>query len=199
MDSFNPDFSNLNNDKVAKRFDDIVKWTQNFIDNYKISSNIDLNFRSGIETIEEVATLLNTAYWKRMTMTLEGFLKSKTNNELVVHHTKIISGLELTIIDIQPFLLNDSDDTLLVNTEFALFVGLTILCAWNDFEVNNIIKLLEEDSELKEFWSDHQTWLINVKPEFEYPVFLNSQVWALFHKLITNSKINEAKSNSFIR
>lgn len=178
-----PDFFNEKEDKINNRFDEILKWLETYVKYSREYLNRNLQFR-GEKTSYDVALAINTAYWKRYQKIFPDHVKKENGDSTNIRHEKILSGIELSIIDIQPFYSDNENDSLSINTDFALFTSINILRTWNDIPFKSYNDILEADKELQNFLDDHRTWLINLQTDLEYPVYLNSQVWALFIKIL---------------
>jgi len=173
-------------EKIFHRYEEILKCLIGFQYLYRELNELNIQFRDD-QTAEDMALSINTAYWLRFEKTFNKFVRSKVGEVSNVEHYKIASGIELAIIDLQPFIADNDESTIRLNAEFAMFTSLSILRGWNGISYEQFSNTVACDIELQKFLDDHKVWLINLGINFEYPVYLNAQVWALFMKAIKNN------------
>jgi hypothetical protein len=190
-------------EKKIKRFEDIKVWLSKFqLISEKIWDN-KIIYSEG--SLDATARKLNTAYWFFLESTVRRYVKGKFEGETNLHHTKIISGLELVIIAQRPIIScsrkepipilkkhqdwvgqdNLQSDFVIQNNVFlAWFIGIAIMNSWNEFNPKKVDEICDNSEDVIKFIVEHLIWLINLKPDFEYPLFLNAQVWRLFSNYI---------------
>ena len=171
-------------ESINLRFFDFVFWLTEFKNLCKKNSYIhgEPQLRDNFN-LDDIAKQLNTTYWFRFHKTFKEYVKDENGNPTKIKHHKIISATELCIMDMLPFSHTNETTRLEINADFAMFVGNLILFSWNELDTKKVEKAIE-DLEIIKFLKDHRTWLINLSVDFEYPVFLNSQVWHLYLLLI---------------
>lgn len=115
------------------------------------------------------------------------------DKEAKVNISKIISGLELAIVNIKPLKVDGNlEATHIVNAHLAFFCAITFLTGWHEDRYPNIIKWEQNVLEdLDEFVNEHIKWLIMLNPQAQYPYMSNAQTWRILYLLLIEKSKNE--------
>ncbi len=182
-----PDFIELKKDKIQKRFEYFLESINKFKSKQLVKLAEALDLTLGSE--KDAAMSLNSAYWFRFQRTFYPFVQSEAGEHTNIRYEKIISAIELTVIEQQPFKCSNQLESYRINAKFALYLSTCLLCAWETFNISKYEELVKTDIKVKQILVYHQTWLTNLDPQYEYPVFINAQFWDVFSELIKRSLI----------
>lgn len=155
-----------------KRLHEYDLWLDKFIGLYQSEKKATIN------KIDNADHILNSWYW-RFLESIKTYIKEKEEQKKI-QHFKIISATEMAIVFNQPITHEDQIERRKLNAQFAWFVSVNILETWNGIDPDKWESFLLIEN-IQKFKYDHLTWLELLDPEFEFPVFANSQTWRLFY------------------
>lgn len=178
------DFIEAKKPKIDRRFEFFCDSLKQFVLMQKDFFNRDIKLIS--DDINSSAVSLNTAYWLRFQQIFYPYVQNGNGDKTNIRHEKIISAVELTIVEQQPLFVdaNKSIENFRINGVYAFFVATALMCEWEKFDVVKYNNTLSTDKKLQEINTDHKTWLTNLDPLYDYPVFLNAQYWNVYIELI---------------
>ncbi len=164
--------------QIDERLEKFKIWLDKFAKFNLLAGNNQINYIN-----ENMPEVLNEVYWNCVKDYIHTNITAK-NGDIRANQYKIISGTELAITIIQPITHNDAEKRRELNAALAWFISLTIYQKWEEDEGNAVeeekfLNILR-NNEIAEFKQEHLIWLEKLDPEFEYPIFCNSQVWRLF-------------------
>jgi len=186
-------------DRKAQRFEEWKGW---------INSFLDLNKVDGVREYQPIAyaaELLNDYYWRLVLNYIKPLLYfPDSKEEHYIHHYKIISASELTIMAVLPMAFvtpqrnsqDEDDKTRRLNAEFAFFVAIVILRNWKvgrksivtNAQLNKVICFREaidvdDSGKMKkyhwDFVDEHIEWLKGIVVAGRLPILSNSQTWRM--------------------
>lgn len=176
------DFIALKEEKIIKRHDYLMRTLDIFKSKNTAIFNESLEYTLG--DIADTALTLNSAYWLRFQSIFYPYVQAPDGGHTNIRYEKIISALELTVIEQQPFSLQNSINQFRINAKYALYLSTCFLCAWEKIDIIKYNSILESDKKIAEIIANHEKWLTNLDPQFEYPVFINAQFWDVYIELI---------------
>ena len=156
----------------------------------KASSDYLLKFKefeksySGEQEIifkQDSAILINTVYWKYADEVVRPAL---VDPEKRIQAYKIAANTELAVLFIMPINHHDPKVQKFINARLAFFLAISMLLEWGELKIEKSFNLIQNDSEINQFFDEHIKWLILLDPKYFYPVFSNAQVWRLFYYVL---------------
>ena len=164
--------------QIDERLEKFKTWLERFAYFNLLAKNNPITFVN-----KDMPQVLNEVYWSCVRDYIHPNITEK-KGEKRANKYKVISGTELAIILIQPITHSDIQIRRRLNAELAWFISLTVYQKWEEtdgtaIEEKKFLEILQND-EISAFKQDHLIWLERIDPEFEYPIFCNSQVWRLF-------------------
>ena len=173
--------------KKDKRLSEFQTWIQIFSD-YHSQTNNPLIF------IDNAAQILNAMYWRYVEHYIHPVIANKVDKsspESKISRFKIISATELSIIDVQPIILENGEIDRTKNAEFAYFVATEILLVFSETAisektlqyVSNFKEQIEEVdvTEILSIKEEHLKWLANLDSSLQLPILSNAQMWRIFY------------------
>ncbi len=174
-----------------KRYNEFIKWLSDFKKQYSVNYVLE---------IEKISEILNEWYWNRISSHIKPFMLlgedkggdsiNIEGEKIYIHHSKVISGIELTIMSCRPIiyiedkLLNEKDRSE-INAQLAWYISLSFLYDWKAMNDENIWdNIFVKDSEPYKFQREHLVWLEIFDPEFDYPIISNAQTIRLFSHIV---------------
>lgn len=106
----------------------------------------------------------------------------------IIQHYKIIGHTELAVLRVQPIAVKNGDvmTAVRLNAMLAMHIGISFLIEWNEIEPQKFRQIIGTDGPMLTFIREHLIWLMNVDVVSHFPGFSNSQIWRLFHYLISD-------------
>ncbi|MCU0326906.1 MAG: hypothetical protein MUF45_16975 [Spirosomaceae bacterium] len=145
---------------------------------------------------EGASEIVCDSYYKNL-IYYKKFVSSNYSDDTKVNRYKIVSGLELSICEIQPIKIENIEKRRLLNAHLAFYVSLGILKGWDDEEnyfINNDLYNLDdvERDELRKFIGEHIAFLRMIQSGFHLLYFSNAQTWWALKMLL--KELNERRT-----
>lgn len=183
--------------KGAKRVEEVTLLVNSF---YQITKNVSFREKFGVETVslkDDSPQIICDIYYKNLKK-YKSFMNPKDGEQDIrVNRYKIISGLEIAVCETQPFITDTNDNTILVNSYFAVFVAVAILMAWEDgadYLLDYAFPNLDptEQKEIHRLLIEHIDWLSLIKNDSNHlHYFSNAQTWWAIRMLLR--ELNETR------
>lgn len=203
-------------DKKEKRLSEFKDWIAGFAAYYKIT-----NEGKELSFISKAAEILNDRYWEYAETYIRPIIREEIENnkidsssadfydETYISRFKIASATELTIVEVQPIIINSEElRERRVNAEFAWYVGYAILDAFSEETIlSDTVRFVQQykeiipnvDSEkITPILEEHLEWLSNLDQDVQLPIISNAQTWRLFYfcLLALEGKIKQPASDT---
>jgi hypothetical protein len=182
-------------EKGAKRLEEVSRLVDSF---NGLSQNPNFKDKFGLDNltlIENAPKKICDIYYKNLAI-YKPFVASKNGEETRVNRYKIISGIEMAICEVQPFILNNDAKFRLINSYFAVFAAIGFLLAWEDgtdYLIDYAFPNLNpsEQQEIHRLLIEHIDWLCLVDSNHHLHYFSNAQTWWALRMLL--KELNEIR------
>jgi hypothetical protein len=182
-------------EKGAKRLEEVNRLLESF---YGLSQNPNFKEKFSLDNltlIENASQKICDTYYKNLS-TYKSFVDSKDGQETRVNRYKIVSGIEMAICEVQPFVLNNDNSFRLINSYFAVFAAIGFLMAWEDgtdYLIGYAFPNLNpsEQQEIHRLLIEHIDWLCLVDNNYHLHYFSNAQTWWALRILL--KELNEIR------
>jgi hypothetical protein len=140
-----------------------------------------------IEYIDEAADLITKVYFRWV----NEVIRPSIHKEKLIQIFKVCATTELSVLTVEPIKGDDEEKTKFLNCSLAFFMAVNMLLDWSNEQTTDkplnkekCWELIEKDSDIDNFVTEHTNWLMLVNPQFFNPIFYNSQLWRLFYYLL---------------
>lgn len=162
----------LDNMQITTRSGDFAYWIEFFSAIYPEISR-ELHKPLSLEWIDNAANILNATYWDVVNTDIRPKLKVRVPGKKPrIDHHKIMSVIEIIVMNIQPIAHDDEEDRLFLNALFALYIAKNIMMAFiPDTSKTPDLEMLDD------FDQAHTAWLMSLAIKERNPYFSNSATW----------------------
>ncbi|MES2518331.1 MAG: hypothetical protein V4585_09505 [Bacteroidota bacterium] len=182
-------------EKGAKRLEEVIRLVESFhglSQNPNFKKKFDLH---SLTIVENASQKICDTYYKNL-VSNKAVMESKNGEATRVNRYKIISGIELAICEVQPFVLNNDTNLRIINSYFAVFAAIGFLLAWEDgtdYLIDYAFPNLNpsEQQEIHRLLIEHIDWLCLVNSNYNLHYFSNAQTWWALRMLL--KELNEIR------
>lgn len=182
-------------ERGTKRLEEVDRLVASF---HGLSQNPNFKDKFGLNTltlIENASQKICDTYYKNLVLQ-KAVMESKNGEITRVNRYKIISGIEMAICEVQPFLLNNDTNLRIINSYFAVFAAIGFLLAWEDgtdYLIDYAFPNLNpsEQQEIHRLLIEHIDWLCLVNNNYHLHYFSNAQTWWALRMLL--KELNEIR------
>jgi hypothetical protein len=152
-----------------------------------------------LQFIDKAAELITDRYWEFAESYIRPIIKDtepdatkKEHTESLISRFKIASIAELTIVDVQPIVIEgDEQKEKRENANFAWYVAYALILDFSEVVIENdtlqFLKKYKEHipdvdiSRITPIFEEHIEWLVMLDPDVQLPIISNAQTWRLFY------------------
>lgn len=184
-------------EKGVKRLEEVSRLVESFYGLSKTPNFIDKFGIDNLELKENASEKICDAYYKNLAQ-YKSYVASKNGDATRINRYKIVSGIEMAICEVQPFVPENDNNPRLINSYFAVFAAIGFLLAWEDgtdYLINYVFPNLNpyEQQEIHKLLIEHIDWLCLVEnsSHLHLHYFSNAQTWWALRMLLR--ELNETR------